>query len=155
MTGPSTLKRTIAKPTLIFLVALAIGAALAAGAHIIETRERLMTFTDPTTIFGINRIASPLAVQSYDPATRTLLAAVQAFGVNRLTVTKLVLGDTFYAERQDAVLESGVIVGATKRRPATLDELTPGMRGIGVIEVAHDGHFRLLYLLVGERFPLP
>ncbi|MND04532.1 hypothetical protein D3C83_248530 [compost metagenome] len=61
----------------------------------------------------------------------------------------------FVVRRRDAIIRNGAVVGTGTTNAATLEDLTQGTRGYGVVGRKENGRFELSYLIVGDPFPRP
>jgi hypothetical protein len=96
-----------------------------------------------------------LTVISIEPATRTLLARVRSQTTISDLDTRLYLPEVLKIERQDPILQDGVMIGVQPIAPADMSEVQPGARGVGVISMDDNGRAQLSYLLIGTPFPRP
>ena len=69
--------------------------------------------------------------------------------------TKLLMADTFYVERRNAIVKDGVVVGVTDTIAASTGDLVSGTRGIATLHTNDNQTIAVENILIGSPFPRP
>lgn len=153
------MKRITSIATLLVFLAvgfiLALGAVFAGDMYLEMQRDAARKETANYSILALQPHALYLTVESYDPASRTIIAQIYSPAANQFLRQKLKLDEAFSMQRRDAIIEAGVITGARATTAATESELVAGVRGIGIMRNADDGTTLLTYLEIGDPFSRP
>lgn len=148
----------------VFVVSLAFGlgafvftALIAAGTMMYTTSVNAPRNSPIATILGTSGYTGYIVIQSFDNESRVMIALMKSALTNQTIPIRLELTKNFYVERQDAIIENGIVVGTKPRVLASLSELTPGTQGLASLYVATTttGATFMNYLLIGNPFPRP
>lgn len=96
-----------------------------------------------------------LSVISIDTEARTMLVSQYSGIINQVVPTLIHIDTNFIAERRDAKIENGVVVGTGATFQIQLEDIPQGAVGIGLLQTNPDGTFSIRRLTIGVPFPRP
>lgn len=135
---------------------IGISLAIAAGAYVaLEDNDFDFSWLrEPSSLFQ-TRLYEDIIVLQYLRDENAIYALLYFRTIKDFVPVRLTLAPNFSMMRQNAIVEDGVIVGATPAEDASPKELFEGTRGAAVMRLGDDGTYILDYLLIGDPFPRP
>lgn len=117
--------------------------------------KKLVDARLPERALGIRNAQFPLIIYEVDEKAGTITAIVHSRLAGQDIPLRLKISSNFEVDRQDAIVEDGIVVGATNSVPATIADLKKGVRGYGMTSLSDSGEAVITYLLIGDPFPRP
>lgn len=143
------MKRHIVILVCIGMLGSAVGAGAATGFTYYKYRTRLESVRNPRLTLGIRPYTAHVVIESVNRENRTIRALVYTHAARQRLMMELVYDDALIVEREDAIVEDGIIVGARPLESASLDDLRLDTHGLAVLDLVNGSHV-LRYITIGS-----
>lgn len=148
-------QKTIITGTLLMCVSFLIATVIDAGFGFLRVRSQYAMDiarlpTSPTRVF-----TTYVTVTSIDQESNILVARIRSIATGTDLDVRLKIPPSFIVNRQDPIIQDGIMTGVMPIAPADRTEITFGTHGLGMISTSDEGEMYITYLLIGEPFPRP
>lgn len=132
---------------------VAVGAVIAFEAY--QSLRLEKRAFEPARFQGTQSYSAYAVIESVDLASNTMTALMRSPSAGLDLRVRFVFDESLVVEKQNAIVENGVVVGRSALEKASIADLQPGVRAIAVLRSSSDGPERIQYALIGDPFPHP
>lgn len=137
-------------------VVLVVGIGYLAQAYVLGKRIESQLQSQATQSV-VDRSQFPFTIISIDPDSFSMIIEIPESRVigGQTIRMQVILASNALIEKRDPILRNGVFIGSKPSTKISIQELSPGMQGIGVARLMPNGTTVMNRILIGSPFVRP